>query len=148
MVITVIQEALTRSIYTVVILAVIILPIMIFLEYISYFNLLERISSRFEPLTRCLALPPEAALPLLVGLFAGIFYGAAVIIEYSRRGLLEKRDLMLVGLFLALNHGIIEDNLLFAAMGANLLVLFVMRFAMAFIVTRIAAFCLDRKGKN
>lgn len=127
-------------------LAMIILPIMIFLEYVTYYNLLKRVSSHFEPLTRCLTLPPEAAFPLFIGLFIGIFYGAAVIIEYGNRGILEKRDLLLLGIFMAICHSIIEDNLIFAALGANLFVLFFVRLLMAFVVTRTAAFFLDFWG--
>ncbi|GEM_PF-6550812 len=36
-----------------------------------------------------LTLPPEAVFPVLVGLFIGLFYGAAIIIQYAREGLLK-----------------------------------------------------------
>jgi len=133
-----------RSASMLFLLAAIILPIMIFLEYVTHYNLLKRLSSHFRPLTRCLTLPPEAAFPLLIGLFIGIFYGAAVIIEYGNRGILEKRDLLLLGIFMALCHSIIEDNLIFAALGANLFVLFFVRLALAFIATRAVAFFLPK----
>lgn len=134
-----------QSVYTILLLAAILLPILILLEYIRHFSLLERISGHFRWLTRLLSLPPEALLPLLVGLFVGIFFGAAVIIEYAREGLLQKRDLLLIGIFLALNHSVIEDNLLLAALGASFPLLLISRFLLAFLVTRAAAFYLDRR---
>ncbi len=145
MIIHILQEALTKSAASILLLAVIILPIMVFLEYITHYNLLERISSYFRPITRCLSLPEAAAYPLLIGMVVGVFYGGAVIIEYGRRGLLGKRDLLLLGIFLALNHAMIEDNLIFAAMGANFFLLLILRFILAVLVTRTAAFLIDRK---
>ncbi len=145
MLIAILKEGSLQSIYTILFLAAILLPILISLEYVRHYSLLERISSHFNWLTRILTLPPEALLPLLIGLFVGIFLGAAVIIEYAREGLLQKRDLLLIGIFLAINHSIIEDNLLLTALGANLPVLLISRFVLAFLVTRAAAFYLDKK---
>lgn len=145
MLIAIIKESMMQSLYTILFIAAILLPILIFLEYVRHYSLLERISGYFGWLTRLLTLPPEALLPLLIGLFVGIFLGAAVIIEYAREGLLQKRDLLLIGIFLAINHSIIEDNLLLAALGANLPVLLVSRFILAFLVTRAAAIYLDRR---
>lgn len=134
-----------QSLYTILFLAAILLPILIFLEYVRHYSLLERISGYFSWLTRLLTLPPEALLPLLIGLFVGILLGAAVIIEYAREGLLQKRDLLLIGIFLAINHSIIEDNLLLAALGANLPILLITRFVLAFLVTRAVAVYLDKR---
>ena len=141
----ILKVSITQSIYTILFLAAILLPILISLEYVRHYSLLERISGHFNWLTRILTLPPEALLPLLIGLFVGIFLGAAVIIEYAREGLLQKRDLLLIGIFLAINHSIIEDNLLLAALGANLPILLITRFLLAFLVTRAAAFYIDKK---
>ncbi len=139
-------ESLLQSLSTLLYLVLILLPIMIGIEYIRHYQLLEKISSSFAWLTRLLKLSPHASLPLMIGLFIGLFYGAAVIIEYAREGLLSKRDLFLLGVFLAINHSIIEDNLLLAALGANLGVLLLVRFLVAFAITRTAAFFIDRKN--
>lgn len=142
----IIRESLVRSGATLLLLVAIILPIMILLEYLTYYNLLKRLSSYFEPLTRCVDLPPEAAFPLFIGLFVGLFYGAAVIIEYGNRRILEKRDLLLLGIFTAICHSIVEDNLIFAALGANLYVLFFVRLLIAFAITRTAAYFIPRSS--
>jgi hypothetical protein len=137
-------EALQSSAHTIFRLTLILIPVMIVLEYISHFSLLEKISGLLGWLPRSLTLSPKAAFPLIVGLFVGVTYGAAVIIEYTRQGSLTKRDMLLCGVFLALNHSMIEDNLLLVSLGANLWVLFVVRFAMAYAVTRTLALYLDR----
>ena len=141
-IVDILRESVFRSGAMLLLLVLIIFPIMVFFEYVTYYNLLKRLSSYFERFTRYLTLPPEAAFPLFIGLFIGIFYGSAVIIEYGNRGILGKRDMLLVGIFMALCHSIIEDNLIFAAMGANLFVLFIVRLFLAFLVTRAAALLL------
>ena len=141
-------DGLLQSLYTLLLLVLILLPIMIGLEYIRHYQLLEKVSSSFRWMTNLLTLSPHAALPLIVGLFVGLFFGAAVIIEYSKEGLLSKRDLFLLGIFLAINHSIIEDNLLLTALGANFIILLVVRFIMAYAITRTVAFIIDRKNVN
>ncbi len=143
---TLLLDSFVQSLHTLLFLILILLPIMVFIEYIRHFQWLEKISSSFSWLTRLLTLSPHASLPLIIGLFIGLFYGAAVIIEYAREGLLSKRDLFLLGIFLAVNHSIIEDNLLLTALGANLGVLLVVRFIAALLITRAVALVIDRKS--
>ncbi|MCW3490950.1 nucleoside recognition domain-containing protein [Dethiobacter alkaliphilus] len=142
------SEALTASFSTILQLAIILIPIMILLEYAKHFQLLEKLTSILEWLPRSLSMSPQAAFPLIVGIFVGVTYGAAIIIEYSRQGTLNKRDMLLCGVFLAINHSIIEDNLLLAALGANLLIILPLRFVMAYLITRSVSFYLDQKVKT
>jgi len=135
----IVGEGFWQSLDTMLMMIFIIVPIMIFLEYARYWNIMERLSKYFGWFSRWLGLPAEASFPLMVGMVIGLVYGMAVIIDYSQKGLLSKKDLLLVGVFLAINHGIIEDNLLFAAMGANIFLIFIARFIVAFLVTRLIA---------
>lgn len=143
-----ISEALLKSMTTVFYLALILIPIMIITEYANHFKLLEKLTRLIGWLPHSLTISPQAAFPLVVGLFVGVTYGAAVIIEYTRQGSLSKRDMMLCGVFLAINHSMIEDNLLFGALGANLLILFPIRLIMAFLMTRAVAYYLDLKSPH
>ncbi len=138
-------EIITSSALTLGNLLIILIPIMIGIEYANRYNLLEKMSVTLGWLPRSLTLSPKASFPLLVGLFIGVFFGAAVFIEYSRKGLLTKRDMLLCGVFLAFNHSIIEDTLIMGAVGANVLILFPLRFVTAYAVTRTAAYYLDRR---
>jgi hypothetical protein len=139
-------DVLRGSAGTLLKLTFILIPIMIVMEYCSHYHLLEKLSGLIGWLPRSLTVSAKAAFPLLVGLLVGVAFGAAVIIEYTRNGSLTKRDMLLCGIFLALNHSMIEDNLLLASLGANLFILFIVRFAMAFAVTRAFAAWLDRKS--
>ncbi|MDW7650189.1 MAG: nucleoside recognition protein [Bacillota bacterium] len=139
-------EALFKSMTTVFYLLLILVPIMIVMEYANHFQLLEKLTAPLGWLPRLLTMSPKAAFPIVVGLFVGVTYGAAVLIEYARQGSLSKRDMLLCGVFLAINHSIIEDNLIFAALGANLVILFPLRFVAGFIITRGVAYIIDSRS--
>jgi len=125
-------------------ISLILIPVLILIEFARYFRVIEKISARMKPLMNLLTLPPEAAFPLAAGLGFGIVLGAALIIDYAREGILAKRDFMLVGIFLSINHSMVEDTLVFAAVGANPLITMGARFVVAMLVTRLAAYIIDR----
>jgi len=118
-------------------IATIVIPLITVLEVLKDTKLLEGFSTLLAPFVSLLRLPKEAALPLVIGVVFGITYGAGVILRASREGTLTKRDFLLICLFFAINHGLIEDTLLFSRIGAKgwILVLFRLTLSLAFIVT-------------
>ncbi|MEW5783791.1 MAG: nucleoside recognition protein [Bacillota bacterium] len=147
MILNILQISLTRCFWTVLLLLAVLIPVMVLFEYARHYRIFEKSAPYFKWLTRCLSLSPAAAFPLVTGLVFGVIFGAAVLIECARQELLTKRDLMLLGLFLSLNHSIVEDNLIFTALGANFFTLLLSRFVIAIIATRIAALFLDRNKR-
>lgn len=137
------KNGLAGGAATILRIALILIPIMIVVEIARHYNLLELFSRRIKGLPDLLTLPLEAAFPLLVGLCFGIVYGSALIIDYAREGYLGKRDLLLIGIFLSISHSMIEDTLIFSAFGANPLLIVLIRFLLALLVTRLAAAGLD-----
>ncbi len=125
-------------------LALVLVPVIVLIEIARHYQLIEKITGRVKRLLQFLTLPQEAAFPLLAGLFFGIVLGSALIIDYAREGILKKRDLLLIGIFLSISHSVVEDTLIFSVFGANPLVLVVTRAVLAIIITRIAASLLDR----
>ncbi|MGM0652491.1 MAG: nucleoside recognition domain-containing protein [Bacillota bacterium] len=129
-------------------LALILIPILILIEIARYYQVIEKFTFRVKALMQFLTLPQEAAFPLLGGLIFGIVLGSALIIDSVREGYLEKRDLLLIGIFLSISHSIIEDTFIFAAFGANPVIMIGMRAILAILITRIAAYSLDRLNMN
>jgi hypothetical protein len=123
-------------------LAVIIIPLMIGLALLRDARLLDRAAGLLKPLMKRLNLSNRAAFPLLAGFFLGIVIGSGVIIAFARDGSLTKRDLMLVLVFLGICHSIIEDTVVFVALGAYWWVLISARFLLAALVAFIASFLL------
>jgi hypothetical protein len=88
----------------------------------------------------------ESTVALLVGILFGIAYGGGVLMEEKQSGALNKRDALLVGVFLSLCHALIEDTLIFVAVGANLFVILFVRIAFAVLVLLLLARILSRKS--
>lgn len=137
-ILTVILEALWGSITSVLQIAAIVIPLMIFIEILKDINILDRLVKLFAPFTNFLGFSKSAALPLLAGLIFGISYGAGLILDASRQGNLSKKDLLLLSLFLVICHSVFEDTFIFVAVGANALIILLGRFLFAVLVTIMA----------
>lgn len=116
-------------------LVLIVVPLMILIEFLKEFQVINRLAPILHPMLKLLRLPKEIVLPLVAGLVFGIAYGAGVIIQSAREDALEKDDLYTMSIFLVICHSIIEDNMLFMAIGANFWIIVVARFLLAIIVT-------------
>jgi len=72
-----------------------------------------------------------------VGLIIGITYGAGVILMSYKQQEMNKKDVLLVSVFLCLCHAIVEDTLLFAAFGSITWVVIVVKLVVAFTTTML-----------
>lgn len=144
----IIYEAFNGSVITVLQIAVIVIPLMIVLQFIKEYGLLDKFSLIAAPFLKLFGISKYASLPFLTGLFFGISYGSGVIIQCAKDGLLSKRDLYLTMVFLAICHSIVEDNFLFIAIGADPYILFVGRLLLAVIVTFILSRLLKEGDKS
>ncbi|SCY90462.1 nucleoside recognition domain-containing protein [Alkaliphilus peptidifermentans] len=135
--INIIREAAFGSINSVYSIAIIIIPIMIALQILKDFKVLDKITQPFNFLAKIFKTSNESVLPLLVGLIFGLSYGAGVIIQTAKEGNLTKRDLTLITVFLVACHAVFEDTLIFVAVGANGFILLGTRIIAAFILTYV-----------
>ena len=91
----------------------------ILLEVVKRLNLLERSLKALNRITSFMGFSHEAGLPLLAGTIFGIVFGAGLIVDSVREQGLDRRQVLLVSVFLALCHGIVEDTGLMLVLGAN-----------------------------
>ena len=117
---------------------------MIVLALLTDSRLLDRGVVFIQPVMQRLSLSSRAAFPLLAGFFLGIVFGSGVIISFANDGTLTKRDLVLVLIFLSICHSIVEDTLIFAALGANWWVLISCRFVLAALAAFAVSLVLPR----
>lgn len=125
----------------------IIVPISLGLSLLKDAHLLDRAAASVGPVLRRFRLPGPAAFPLLAGLFLGIVFGSGVILSFAREGSLKKGDLLILLVFLGVCHSIIEDTLIFVALGANGWVLMGLRFLLAFLAAFIVSHLLRERPK-
>lgn len=124
-------------------LVLIIIPLMIGIELMREWRLLDRFSQKAEPMARWLGMSGKAAFPLVSGIVFGLAYGAGVILESVRQDGLSQRDCRLLCIFLVACHAVIEDTLLFVPFGVNPVALLSSRLALAVVMTVAAARWMD-----
>lgn len=112
-------------------LALIITAVMIMVEFFQEYRILDKLLALTSPFTRLLGISGEANLPLMAGLLLGIGYGGAIIIDSTRQGKLSSYDIYLINLFLVLCHSLIEDTLIWVALGAMVIPIQIGRFILA-----------------
>ena len=137
--ITILKEAIFGSLSSVWNIAIVVFPLMIVMEFARKYKVMDVISAGLRPLTRFLGVQRSAAFPLAVGLIFGLAYGSGVIIQSAQEGEIDMRSLTLVSIFLACCHAVVEDTLLFVAVGANGWLLLGLRTLAAFIVTMLVS---------
>ncbi len=135
-------EIIGESAHIAVLIPAILIPLMMVLALLTDANLLDRAVALIAPLMQRLHLSKKAAFPLIAGLLLGIVFGSGVIIACANDGSLTKRDLTLTLVFLAICHSVIEDTLIFTAIGANWWVLLGSRFLLAVLITLAVSFWL------
>lgn len=125
-------------------MAKIVIPLMVVMEILKDSNILEKVAEKLSPIAKFLNISNEAVFPLVIGLIFGLAYGAGIIIESAEEYNLGKKDLYILMIFLVACHAVIEDTLLFVAVGANLWFLLTVRLIVAIIITRMASRVLNK----
>ena len=129
------ETALKGSLRLGLIVFFILIPLLIGLEFMRQTKALNWLTDKVNPATSRLGFSKEALVPLLAGFLFGISYGAGVLIPEARSKLISKQQVFLVAVFLALCHAVVEDTLLFVAVGANGWYLFFSRLILAVVFT-------------
>lgn len=99
---------------------VIIVSVMIVLEMLKELGLTDRIASIFRPFMVLFGLTPNVATMWVTGVFFGIIYGSAVIVEESASGRFTQDELKRLHMSLGMCHSMVEDPALFLAIGIGL----------------------------
>jgi hypothetical protein len=120
-------------------LVVIVVPLVMAFELLRYLPFFRRAGRFSNPLMRQVGLPPTAAVPLFTGIFLGIAYGAGIIIRVAQEQRLDKRELFLMGLFLATCHAVVEDTLIFVVIGGDGVAMLGLRLLLACGLTALLA---------
>ena len=125
---------------------VIVGGLMIATEIMRAYGLFHALQRPMRPFMRFLGLSDRVTILWLTATFLGIAYGAGLIIqEANERGRFEPGDLRDLHVSIGISHSLIEDTLLFMAIGANpLWVLLPRPFAAAVVVRAVRRFVPDR----
>lgn len=132
--------------WLVVKITLIITGLMILQNILKEFNILNYLSKTFAPLMKIFGLSKESSFLWFVGQILGLTYGSAVMIEEVENKEITPRDANLLNYHIAINHSLLEDTLLFIAIGVPGFWIIAPRFLFAIaIVWGVRAIMLLRK---
>ncbi len=133
-----------RTVLTIVVLVTLL---MVGQRLLRRSGVLPRIARFCEPVVRVFGLPRQTAFLWLVGNTLGLTYGAAVILEERDHGDLTADEADLLNHHLAVSHSLLEDTLLFVAIGASVTALIIPRLLAAMIVVWVRRLAQNRVSR-
>jgi hypothetical protein len=114
------KEVLAGNALSLAKIAVIIVVLLILVDMMREFGIMDRITGALELPMKTLGMDRRTSFVAAVGLLLGLAYGAGLIIEEAERSGIGKREILCTNLFLGTTHALVEDSLIFAAVGAHL----------------------------
>lgn len=129
-------------------IAAIVIPLMIFIQFMKDLNFLKVFTRWMTPATKVLGLSPNTATALGAGLLFGLALGAGVIIQAVKEDHIKKKDMYLLFIFLVACHAVIEDTLIFIPLGIPVWPLLVVRLIIAVLLTIAIAFVWRQMEKQ
>lgn len=112
-------------------LFIVIVALMIIYEFYEKSKLFELTQRYAKSPIEAIGISTNASITMIVGFILGITYGAGILIKNAMENKMSKQDTILSAIFLSICHAVIEDTLIFVAVGANGFILFGIRFIMA-----------------
>jgi len=113
----------------------IVVPIMVVLELFEGTRSFRAVVHAWARVVKHVGLDERSAAPTLVGFLFGLAYGGGVIVRDVRRHDLGRRQVFIMSTFLSMVHAVVEDSLIFIALGAGIFWIVVYRIAWAAVVT-------------
>lgn len=107
--------------------------LMLVVAFLQNYGVTKFVSRHLSPMMRLFGLPGDVAFLWVVSNTLGLSYGAGVLMEEVKEGRLSRRDGDLLNHHLSISHSLLEDTLLFAALGIPVVALVLPRLLLAII---------------
>ncbi|MBE6291885.1 MAG: nucleoside recognition protein [Bacteroidales bacterium] len=139
------MQWLTSSLSLIVTIVLIVTALMVLQRVLEEFGWMHRIAHSLSPLMRLFGLPSGCSLLWLTGNVVGMAYGAAIMIDEVEEGRLTREEANLVNHHLGVSHSLLEDTMLFVAMGISFWWICLTRLMLAMIaVWTMRLWCMIR----
>lgn len=113
--------------------------IMLLYELLMLWKHKHKIKDKLKSISDSLGMSPAALAPWLVGTFIGIAYGAGILFNINKKHVLSHKDNSLLTLSMCLLHAVVEDSIIFMAIGANIWWILLVRIVLFLLIIGIAA---------
>lgn len=98
---------------------IIIISLQVLHNVLDEYKILDLLSKGMKPLMRLFGLPLQSSFMWLVANVVGLAWGSAILVEYVKSGKVNKYEANLLNHHIAVSHSLLEDTLLFMAIGVN-----------------------------
>lgn len=129
-------------------IALIITGLMILQNILKEFKILIFLSTSMAPLMTVFGLSKDSSFLWLVAQLLGLTYGSAILIEQVEEKEIASRDAKLLNHHIAINHSLLEDTLLYVAIGVPVLWITFPRIILAIIAVWIVRFFAKKTAKR
>lgn len=134
---------LKSSLHIALLILVIVFSLNLLYNLLESFHLIPKLSRTIEPLLALFGLPKDTGFLWLIGYIVGLAYGGALMMDQMKEGKVTREDANLLNHHLAMSHSVLEDNLLFVALGVSLWWILSIRLSFAVVVVWIRRFVLS-----
>lgn len=125
---------MSSSLVLIVTIVAIVTVLMILQRMLDEYHLVDLISKPLTPLMKLFGLPRNSPFLWIVGNVVGLAYGGAVMIDLIEEGKISLEESNTVNYHLSISHSLLEDTVLFAALGISAWVIICTRLSFAIIV--------------
>ena len=130
-----------------ILIVAVVTILMVTYRLLEEYNLINKLSKSIEPILKIFGLPKSTGFLWLIGNIVGLAYGGALMIDLMRDGKVTKAEGSILNYHLAISHSILEDNLLFVALGVSIWWILLTRLIAAWIVVWLRRLFLNLKGR-
>jgi hypothetical protein len=138
---------LTSSIFLSFKIVVLVFALNLLQQILKKLGIIEILSKLLRPLLSVLGLPNRTSFLWIVANTLGLAYGAAVMISEVEKKNIEKEEADLLNYHVAVSHSNLEDLFLFAAIGASVFWMLVLRVGLAALIVWVVRLTLYRNHK-
>jgi hypothetical protein len=126
----------------------IITALMIFMEILKQFRLIDPVTRSIQPFLFLLGLERAVGMLWMTAAVFGITYGGAVIVEEARERRLGENQLKTLHVSIGINHAMVEDPALFLPLGIHPFWLWIPRLVTAVVFANAYRLWLWLKGRR
>jgi len=122
--------------------------LMILQRLLEEFHIMDALARIFAPLMRFMGLSKDCSFLWFVANIIGLTYGSAILIEQVEAGKVGRGDARMLNNHLAISHSLLEDSLLFIAIGVPVFWVTVPRLLLAIVVVWVIRIILTIRFQN
>ena len=113
---------------------ILLTSLMILQRILEEYGILEIMSAILAPVLRLMGLPKEGAFLWIVANVVGLGFGSALMLDYLERGKITLKRNDIVNHHVAVCHSLLEDTLLFVAIGVTAFWITIPRLFLAIVI--------------